>query len=71
LESIGEHAEFMWGEKHLKAIPKMITDENGNEVREIGADRRGIVEELEKAHIYIEQLNKRLGELEDKLDDGQ
>ena len=64
LEAIEENAEFMWREKHLKAIPKLTFDVNGNEVREIGADRRGIVEELEKAHIYIEQLHERLSKLE-------
>ncbi len=56
LESIEEHAGFMWKNKHLKAIPKSKIDENGMEIVEIGSYRKGIVEELEKAHIYIEQL---------------
>lgn len=30
----------------------------------MGAHRKGILEELEKAHIYIEQLHKRLREME-------
>ena len=60
LESINEHANFMWENKHLKAIPKAIVDENGQEIIEVGAHRKGIVEELEKAHIYIEQLNKQI-----------
>ncbi len=60
LESIDEHAEFMWHNKHLAAIPKSEVDENGYEILEVGSHRKGIVEELEKAHIYIEQLNKRL-----------
>ena len=42
-------------------------DENGQEIVEVGAHRRGIVEELEKAHIYIEQLNNRIKVLEEKL----
>jgi hypothetical protein len=67
MESIEEHANFMWNNKHLKALPGVQKDENGAEIIEIGADRRGIVEELEKAHIYIEQLNKRLQALEAKL----
>jgi hypothetical protein len=67
LESIDEHSEFMWQEKHLPAIPKMQKDENGREIVEIGARSRGVVEELEKAHIYIEQLNKENKELRAKL----
>ena len=67
LESIEKHAEFMWSKKHLKAIPKVKADKNGKEVVDVGAHRRGIVEELEKAHIYIEHLNQRLKALEKKL----
>ena len=67
LESIEKHAEFMWSNKHLKAIPKAKADKNGKEIVEVGAHRRGIVEELEKAHIYIEQLHQRLVALEKKL----
>jgi len=67
LESIEDHAEFMWSNKHLKAVPKTKVDENGMEIVEVGAHRRGIVEELEKAHIYIERLHQRLNALEKKL----
>jgi hypothetical protein len=67
LESIEEHAEYMWKNKHLKAIPKIKLDEEGREIIEIGAYRRGIVEELEKAHIYIERLHRRLKILEERL----
>ncbi len=67
LESIEEHAGFMWSNKHLKAVPKAKADENGMEIVEVGAHRRGIVEELEKAHIYIEQLHQRLKAMEEKL----
>jgi len=67
LESIREHADFMWKNKHLKAIPRAKTDENDHEIIELGAHRRGIVEELEKAHIYIEQLHLRLQEQEERL----
>jgi hypothetical protein len=67
LESIDEHSEFMWQEKHLPAMPKIQKDENGQEIVEIGARSRGVVEELEKAHIYIEQLNKENKELRAKL----
>ena len=66
LESIEEHAQYMWQNKHLEAVPKVKIDENGQEVLEIGAHRRGILEELEKAHIYIQQLNERIETLEAK-----
>ncbi len=67
LESIAEHADFMWKNKHLAAIPKATMDENGQEIVEVGAHRKGIVEELEKAHIYIEKLHKQNKELESRL----
>jgi len=67
LESIDKHSEFMWQNKHLPAIPKAMTDENGREIVEVGAHRRGIVEELEKAHIYIDQLHKQNIALETRL----
>lgn len=52
LESIEEHIRVMWKNKHLKAIPKAAVDINGQEIIESGSHRRGIEEELEKAHIY-------------------
>jgi hypothetical protein len=67
LESIVEHSDFMWENKHLKAISKAQKDENGQEIIEVGAHQKGIVEELEKAHIYIEQLNAKNSELEDRI----
>ena len=67
LESIEEHSEYMWQHKHLPAIPEAKVDENGQEIVEVGAHRRGIVEELEKAHIYIAQLHKHIKVLEEKL----
>lgn len=63
LESIEAHAAYMWQEKHLKAVPGVQYDEDGQEVLEAGAHRRGILEELEKAHVYIEQLNEQIKDL--------
>jgi len=71
LESIDEHAKYMWKNKHLKGIPKATRDETGQEILEIGTHRRGIVEELEKAHIYIELLHKNIKSLEEKLVHGK
>ena len=67
LESIEEHSEYMWQEKHLKSVPRAQKDESGQEMLEIGAHRRGILEELEKAHVYIQQLNERVKVLEARL----
>ncbi len=60
MESIQEHSAFMWKEKHLPAVPRAKKAADGQEVVEIGSQRRGILEELEKAHVYIEQLDGRL-----------
>jgi len=62
LESIEEHSEFMWQEKHLKGVPKATKDENGQDVVEYGAHQRGILEEIEKAHVYIARLNELIKE---------
>lgn len=67
LETIEEHAEYMWKHKHLKAVPPVSVDQDGQEVIEVGAHRRGIVEELEKAHIYIEHLRQQIKALEERL----
>jgi hypothetical protein len=67
LESIDEHSDFMWQNKHLQGIPKARVDGDGREIVEVGAHRKGIVEELEKAHIYIDQLYNRIKALEEKL----
>lgn len=58
LESIEEHSEFMWKNKHLPAVPKAVPNIDGKEFVSIGSQMQGILEELEKAHIYIEQLNE-------------
>lgn len=67
LENIEEHAKYMWQNKHLKAVPRAKKDESGQEILEIGAHRRGILEELEKVHVYIQQLNERIKALEARL----
>lgn len=62
LETIEDHADFMWNNKHLKSIPKATVDNKGREIVELGAHRKGIVEELEKAHIYIDMLHNQINE---------
>ncbi len=54
------------GKAILKSFYESV-DLSGQEIVEVGAHRRGIVEELEKAHIYIEQLHKQNKALETRL----
>ena len=67
LESIDEHAKDMWENKHLKGIPGPQVGEEGKAKLDLLKTQMGMLEELEKAHIYIEQLNKRLKALEEEL----
>jgi hypothetical protein len=60
LESIEEHAAYMWKNKHLPAVGPGRYAEDGRAVYELGESRAGMLEELEKAHIYIDQLNDSL-----------
>jgi hypothetical protein len=64
LESIEDHSDFMWNNKHLPAVGARQVDEHGREVVEIGARMRGMLEEIEKAHIYISTLSDRITEKE-------
>lgn len=65
LETIEEHAEAMWTGKHLPAVGPGQYDADGRPVHELGQSRAGMLEELEKAHIYIDQLNQRLRDQEE------
>jgi hypothetical protein len=68
MESITEHADFMWQQHHLKGVPPQSRQENGDEVTNTGDLRRGILEELEKAHIYIEQLDQKNKQLRQRIE---
>ncbi len=63
VESIEQHAEFMWKNKHLPAVPGQKDVEKEGAVDVVGTSL-GTLEELEKAHIYIEQLHQRLEKIE-------
>ena len=65
LETIDEHAEQMWSNSYLPAIGPTRPFQPFNLTEKTG----GIVNELEKAHIYIEQLHKRLEAKERTIDD--
>ncbi len=67
LESLEEHAAFMWHEKHLPAVAPAATNAAGQGLINVGARSQGMLEEIEKAHIYIEQLHQRLERLEQLL----
>jgi hypothetical protein len=59
LESIDEHTAFMMKEKHLSAVPKAQKDDGtGQEIVEYGSLMRGLLEELEKAHLYIARVSE-------------
>ena len=67
IESIEDHATFMWKNRHLPGVPARTVDSEGREIVEIGARSRGILEELEKAHVYVSQLNERLTQKEESI----
>jgi hypothetical protein len=66
LLSIEENADYMWAHKHLPSIGPGTYDPEGRAVIDLARRSQGLLEELEKAHIYIEQLNHRLRHLEDR-----
>jgi hypothetical protein len=60
VETIDEHAAQMWENSFLPSVGQTIENEPFNITKKTG----GMLNELEKAHIYIEQLHKRLEVLE-------
>jgi hypothetical protein len=69
LESIEEHSSRMWAEKRLPAFQAAQKDDEGRDVVEYGSRMRDMLEELEKAHVYIDQLNRRLQRQEEAIAD--
>jgi hypothetical protein len=65
LESIEEHAASMWTNSHLPAVGP--TPEEGP--FDLSNKTLGMLNELEKAHIYIEQLNEALEEKDHEVAD--
>ena len=61
--SIEEHAAEMWAKRHLPAIGPTPENQPFNLSQKTG----GLIHELEKAHIYIEQLHGELARLRDRL----
>ena len=56
VESIEEHSAFMWENSYLRAIGPTAEKGPFNVTQKTG----GLINELEKAHIFIERLNKDL-----------
>ncbi|HEY0662635.1 MAG TPA: hypothetical protein VGD21_15095 [Lysobacter sp.] len=55
--SIEEHAKLMWQNSHLPKMSPAKVNEDGKGVINVGQRSQGMLEELEYAHIYIEQLH--------------
>ncbi len=67
LESIEEHAAFMWQNSHLPALAPGHVGEDGKAVIDVANRSQGVLEELEEAHIYIEQLNAAIQHMQTRL----
>ena len=63
VESIAEHAAAMWSNRHLPAVGP--TPEQGP--LNLSRKTTGMLNELEKAHIYIERLHDELARLRQRL----
>lgn len=68
LETIEEHAAYMYEKKHLPAVGPGKYDADGAAILDLGQRSQGTLEELEKAHIYIAELNKTLNRVVERLD---
>ncbi|MBE7213925.1 hypothetical protein MK852_06725 [Shewanella benthica] len=64
VESIEEHADYMWKNAHLIGVGPTGKNEPFN----LTTKTTGILHELEKAHIYIEQINNKLKSKESAID---
>lgn len=60
LASIEEQAEYMWKNRHLPAVGAARTTPDGAALVDVFAQSNGMLEEIEKAHIYIEKLHREI-----------
>lgn len=67
LKSIEEHAARMWAEGNLPAVGPTAEEGPFN----LSAKTLGMLNELEMAHIYIEQLNNKIQQKEARLSELQ
>ena len=66
LETIEEHAELMWENSHLPAVGPT---QDGRTRISVFEKTTGMLNELEKAHVYIERLHMRLQQQEQAIED--
>ena len=59
---------YLWMEYFPLLLEKAEYDENGQQIIEVGAHRKGMLEELEKAHLYIAQLNEKNENLQAEIE---
>lgn len=64
---IARQGESMLTHKHLPAVGRAQYDDQGRAVIDLGQNQMGMLEELEKAHLYIQQLAQKNAELEARL----
>ena len=67
LPSIEEHAEAMWEHRHLPKMAAAKVNDQGQGVINVGERSQGMLEELEYAHVYIEQLHSSMQQLQDDM----
>ena len=67
LESIEDHGNYMFKNKHLPALSSVYNYENYINIYNSEQRREDIVLELEKAHIYIFELNEKIKTQENRI----
>ena len=60
LASIEDQASYMWRNRHLPAVGPARSAPDGSGVIDVFKQSVGMLEELEKAHIYIETLHNEI-----------
>jgi hypothetical protein len=66
--SIREHADFMWKNSHLPKMAPAQVNAKGQGVIKVGQRAQGMLEELEYAHVYIEQLHGDVEQLQQDVE---
>jgi hypothetical protein len=67
LESIEEHGDYMFRNKHLPALSSNYNYDNYINIYNHEQRREDILQELEKAHIYIYNLNEKVKQNTEKI----
>lgn len=68
---IADQGQFMRSRRHLPSVPKESLGEDGRPRIDLVATQMGMLEELEKAHLYIQQLHGDLASAEQRIADLQ